>query len=68
MTKEIYYDLHFTDSQIIILSDAGRAFVDRILKTGDLDHAAIYQAAIKEGLHIQFATAAIRDSIAAVSA
>lgn len=65
MTKELFYDLHFTDTEVIAVSPSGQAF----LNTADLTSRqmrALYLAAVESGLHARFETAAVRDALTAV--
>lgn len=64
MTKEIFYDLHFTDTTITALTHQGDMFVLHVPAVMSMQLA--YRAAIDQGLHVRFETAAVRDSIAAI--
>jgi hypothetical protein len=62
MTKELFYALHFTDTEIVAISPRGRAFLD----TADITSRrmqSLYSAAIDAGLHVRFETGAVRDSM-----
>lgn len=66
MTKEIHYDLEFTDTEVIAVSPEGRTF----LGTADISSRRmrpLYLAAVDAGLHVRFETTRLRDEIAAIA-
>lgn len=65
MTKELFYDLDFTDTSIAPMSAKAVAFLARAYAAG-LSRASIYQVAIDQGLHVRFETVTVRDSVTAV--
>ena len=64
MTKEIFFDLEFTDLGIIPLSENGETF---LICAGRMAHAEYYYWAKSQGLHVRFSTAEVRDRIAAAT-
>jgi hypothetical protein len=62
MTKEIYFDLHFTDLDIAPISHKAVSFLGAAYRLG-LDRSTIYQCAVEQGLHVKFETATVRDSV-----
>ena len=61
MTKEIGFDLEFTDSGVIAVSAAGNLF---LVEHDQSFPRAFYELATEAGLHSRFETAELRDSIA----
>ena len=62
MTKELFYDLHFTDTEIIAVSPCGQTFLDTAYLT-NRRMRSLYLAAMDAGLHVRFESAAVRDSM-----
>ena len=60
MTKEIGFDLEFSQDSIQPVSDIGRYFLTTRTSSPERE---IYQQAVNAGLHVRFATAALRDEI-----
>ena len=67
MTKEIYYDLHFTSAEAIAISSRGREFlgISGASKVSKHQMQVLYRAALDAGLHARFENARVRDSVAA---
>ena len=62
MTKELFYDLHFTDTEVIAISPSGQAFLNTVdLTSRQMQN--LYLAAIDAGLHVRFENVAVRDSV-----
>jgi len=60
MPKELSFDLHFTDTEIIAVSGVGREFLETY-PVHLMGKNKAYHAAIDQGLHVRFETAQIRD-------
>ena len=60
MTKELNYDLHFTDTEIVAVSGEGHEFLETY-PVHLTDRTKACKAAIEQGLHVRFETAQIRD-------
>ena len=60
MTKELNYDLHFTDTEIVAVSGAGREFLETY-PVHLMGRNKAYKAAIEQGLHVRFETVQVRD-------
>jgi len=65
MTKELNYDLHFTDTEIVAVSGVGHEFLETY-PVHLTDRTKIYKTAIQQGLHVRFETVQVRDVIAQV--
>ena len=61
MTKEIGFDLHFTDLCVNAVSAAGRKFLSSSA-VYDANYHDIYTKAIDAGLHVRFETSELRDN------
>jgi hypothetical protein len=61
MTKELFYDLHFTDTAITSMTDQGDAFL--MSTPQGMSTQLAYRLAIDQGLHVRFENAAVRDSV-----